>query len=987
MVSPAEPALLVVDDVDDNRFALTRRLARQGYLNVTTAADGEQALEVVRSKPFDLVLLDIMMPKLNGYEVLERMKGDESLRHIPVIMISAVDEIDSVIRCVELGADDYLAKPFNATLLRARVGASLERKRLHDELAARNRELTESLAQQTATADVLKVISRSVFDLQPVLQTLTESAARLCDAFDAVLLLRDGDALLFGAHHGPIPADAMKASAGVRIGRGWTAGRAVIDRRAVHVHDIVAEANEFPEGQALATSMGGRTVLSVPLLRGREGIGSLSLRRSEVRPFSPKQIELATTFADQAVIAIENARLMSELRESLAQQTATADVLKVISRSTFDLQAVLQTLVESAAHLCDAEQGTITRQRDGVFYRAESYGFSPEFIAFVRDLPVRPERATITGRTLLEGKIIHIPDVLADPDYAFAEAQRLGGFRTNLGVPMMREGKPIGVLALTRRAVRPFSEKQIELVSTFADQAAIAIENVRLFEQIQEKSRQLQEASEHKSQFLASMSHELRTPLNAIIGLTEMMSNNAARFGTEKALEPLRRVHAAGTHLLGLINQVLDLSKIEAGKLELSPESVSLLPLLEEVVGTAGHLAKQNGNQLVVEGAANLGTISIDPMRLRQILLNLLSNACKFTKDGQVTLRAERVTNGGSWIEFAVADSGIGMTAEQLGRLFQEFSQAEASTAKRYGGTGLGLAISRRLARMMGGDVTVASEPGKGSVFTVRLPAPRERSAEALGGGSGDCVLVIDDDVTARELISEHLTAAGYSVVTAEGGLQGLKLARDLRPVCITLDVMMPDLDGWSVLAALRQDQELADIPVIMVTILDKQRRAAALGADGYLNKPIERERLYRMLARYRRPAARTRVLMVDDDADQRARLRGWLEGAQWDVHEAGNGHAALAHLREQLPDLILLDLMMPEMDGFQVVAALQQEPAWRDIPVIVVTARDLDAEDRKRLNSGVHSVLVKDSFRPAELIARIRVLASSKQQRLEAAQ
>ena len=488
-----------------------------------------------------------------------------------------------------------------------------------------------------------------------------------------------------------------------------------------------------------------------------------------------------------------------------------------------------------------------------------------------------------------------------------------------------------------------------------------------------------------KSAFLASMSHELRTPLNAIIGLTEMMVTNAARFGTEKALEPLRRVHRAGTHLLGLINQVLDLSKIEAGKLELSPETVNLAPLLEDVIGTARQLAEQNKNRLVVESPESLGSLTVDPMRLRQILLNLLSNACKFTKQGEVKLRVKKVADGRNWIEIAIADTGIGMTAEQQAKLFEEFTQADSSTARQYGGTGLGLAITRKLARMMGGDVTVTSEPGKGSVFTVRLPGSADSQARSSTGSDGrrsptaDRVLVIDDDATARELIADHLKAEGFSVVTAEGGVQGLKLARELRPTAITLDVIMPDLDGWSVLAALRQDPELAEIPVIMITIVDEHRRGIALGAAGYLTKPIDRERLHRLVNRFRAPVPPTRVLLVEDDAVQRERMRGWLEGPQWTVREAENGREALKRIQENKPDVILLDLMMPEMDDFAVVAALQKEATWRDIPVIVITARELDAKDRARLNSGVQSVLVKERFRPADLVERIRRLVHIK--------
>ena len=952
-MSGSDAALLIVDDIDDNRFALSRRLARQGYLNVTTAVDGQQALELLNSKSFDLVLLDIMMPTVNGYEVLAQMKASSSLRHIPVIMISAVDEIESVIRCIELGAEDYLPKPFNPTLLRARVGACLERKRLHDQVTARTRELSEALEQQTAASRVLEVISSSPGDLEPVFNVMLENATRLCGAKFGTLNLFDGEVFRNVAMHN-VPAEYAETRLREIIRPHPDSGMARVARtkQLAQIADLRASTPYLkgdPTIVAAADLGGARTILIVPMLKDDGLIGVIGIYRQEVRPFTDKQIELAMNFARQAVIAIENTRLLNELRESLQQQTATADVLKVISRSSFDLHAVFETLVQSAAQLCEADMASLHRPSVKGYQRVASRGFSPELDAFMKDKVIEPGRGTTGGRALLEGKIIHIPDVLSDPDYTLLEAQRIAGFRTMLGVPLLREGTPVGVIVLQRRNVRRFTDKQIELVTTFADQAVIAIENARLFDEVQartreltrsvgelralgeisqavnstldlqsvletivakatqlssteagviyvfdeadrqfqlhatygmtaemiaviqehhadfseavsaatqrrepdqvadlqpsskanemimrlgyrarlvvpllsgdrivgalvvrrkapgefsqgtiellqtfaaqsvlaiqnarlfaeieDKSRQLQMASENKSQFVSSMSHELRTPLNAIIGLTEMMVTNAARFGTEKATEPLQRVSRAGTHLLGLINQVLDLSKIEAGKLELNPQTVQLVPLIDEVFGTARQLAGQNKNRLVIDAHDDLGAITTDAMRLRQILLNLLSNACKFTKQGDVTLRARRITNGGGWIELSVADNGIGMTPEQQAKLFREFTQANSSTARQFGGTGLGLAITRKLALMMGGDVRVTSELGKGSIFTVRLPASENQpqNSPTLGNAeprATDCVLVIDDDATARELIAHNLQVAGFSAVSLRG--------------------------------------------------------------------------------------------------------------------------------------------------------------------------------------------------------------------------
>ena len=644
-------------------------------------------------------------------------------------------------------------------------------------------ELRESLQQQTATADVLKVISRSTFDLRTVLDTLVESASRLCGAPHGLIFRYDGrHCRAVAAYNNVSGFKELWEENPIAPSRATATGRAILESRVVHIPDVLADTEYNPPDGALkqAQKLGHyRTVVVVPMMREGAPLGTFTLWKTEVAPFTDAQIELVKTFADQAVIAIENVRLLSELRESLEQQTATSEVLKVISRSAFELQPVLDTLVESAVRICQADIGHIALPKDSdSFTSAATFGFSPELKAEFIHLDFKPGRGSVTGRALLERRTVHILDAQTDPEYKLPKILKVGGHHSMIGTPLLREGTPIGVFGLARLAVRPFTEKQIELLTTFADQAVIAIENARLFNEVQTRTRELARSVE-ELRALGEVSQavnstlDLETVLTTIVAKAVQLSDTDAGViyvfeeldetlrvratyglsdefvvairgqsaGASDALrraiedrqpfEPLDRVLGAGRHLLALINDILNLSKIEAGRMELHLETFPLVPLIKDVAKTIEPMATKNSNRLVVGCASDLGTVHADQTRFRQALLNLLSNANKFTEKGSVTVAAQpQRLDGREWIRIDVTDTGIGMTQQQMGRLFQEFSQADSLTTRKYGGTGLGLAISKRFCQMMGGDITVESEPGRGSTFTIRLPrivdAPKE---------------------------------------------------------------------------------------------------------------------------------------------------------------------------------------------------------------------------------------------------------------------
>ena len=487
------------------------------------------------------------------------------------------------------------------------------------------------------------------------------------------------------------------------------------------------------------------------------------------------------------------------------------------------------------------------------------------------------------------------------------------------------------------------------------------------------------EASRAKSQFLANMSHELRTPLNAIIGYSEMLMEDAEELEDQGVADDLSKIHKAGEHLLSLINDVLDISKIEAGAMKLHLEAFDLRTAVGSVVATVEPLCLERRNKLRVHYGDDLGHMRADLTKVRQTLMNLLGNAAKFTEEGEVTLRISKAIRGSEPLyEFEIRDTGIGIEPEQLKRLFRPFVQADASTSRRYGGTGLGLAISQRFCQMMGGRIDVTSEVGKGSVFTVLLPRMVESPTPTRETPMirprrerpGRLVLVVDDDEAVREVLTRRLDKQGFRVETAKDGAQGLARARELKPAAIVLDVMMPELDGWAVLTELKGNAATADIPVVLLTMLRKSEVGFALGAVDYLVKPVQTERLVSILHRYCRNDS-AQVLIIDDDPNNRELMRRVLEGAGHVVREAAGGKAGIDAMDANVPDLVILDLMMPGVDGFAVLDRMREHNILASTPVVIVTAKDLSAEDHEMLR-GAHAVFERGAFDRQELLEAV---------------
>jgi signal transduction histidine kinase/DNA-binding response OmpR family regulator len=843
------------------------------------------------------------------------------------------------------------------------------------------RDLAEAKAQLAATSEVLTALGRSASDLDAILGTVVGWAQRLCRADVAQIHLVDGDVLTLARSTG-LSDEGVAYLARHPVGQDRTSmiGRVALYAQTQQITDVLTDPDYRSVDFQRLTGL--RTIVGVPMVLDGDLAGVLLVWRTEVEPFGDREIEVLTTFAAQATIAIRQVALLRTLearRQELAQKIEQLEALGEVGQavsSSLDLDEVLATIVAHAVQLSGTDGGSIFEfdETESEFRVRTAYGTSDELLERLRGIHIG-RAGTLVGRAATEGRLLQVPDLRQVPLDPHLQCLFEAGWQSLVAVPMLREGRIVGALVVRRRTPGGFSEETCDLLETFASQSSLAILNARLFGELERKSAELEIASRHKSEFLASMSHELRTPLNAVIGFSEVLLEHMFGDLNERQDEYVRDIWSSGKHLLELLNDILDLSKVEAGRMDLEWSTFSVREALENGLALMRERAARKSISLSLEVAPEIGLMHADELRFKQVMLNLLSNAVKFTPEaGAVVVRA---TSDGSEVSVTVTDSGIGVASADQTRIFESFQQGGRG-AQHQEGTGLGLTLCRRIIGLLGGRMWLESDVGKGSTFGFVLPlgspesAQVPRSDESAPHG-GPLVVVIEDDRRSLDLLRLYLRRAGVEVVGVRDGATGLEVVRQKRPSAVVLDIRIPGMDGWDVLATLKSDPATAPIPVVVVSMVDERGRGFALGAAEYLVKPVSRDNFLSALSRViALPDSNRSLLTIDDDPLVIEFVKAALVPEGWQVLSASDGETGVALARSRQPAVVLLDLLMPGMDGFEIAAALHDDLTTRQIPIIVLTSMTMTRADKERLQGRISYVAQKGTFDPALLVALV---------------
>jgi signal transduction histidine kinase/DNA-binding response OmpR family regulator len=856
--------------------------------------------------------------------------------------------------------------------------------------------LADVQQQFRATSDILTVLTSASSEQTKVFEAVVDSARLLLRADVAQIHVLHGDhyKLEWSSGHSRHFLEVVDRYPVLR-NRGTIVGRIGMDRTTQQIRDVLAD----PDYAQLALQKQGgyRSILGAPMIVDDDVVGALTVWRTEVKPFDDRAEVLLSTFAEQAALALRHVELYtalesrsSELSRKVEQLEALADVGAAIS-SSLVADDVLSTIVAHAVELSDTDGGSLMEfdEATGLFKVRAVHGTSDDVVAALRGAEIHIDR-TWVGRAARTREVLQIADLHAEttPLDRHLEVLHGSGWRSLVAIPLVRPDRVVGALVVRRLSTGSFSTETCGLLAAFASQSAVALTNARLYQELERRSAELAEASRHKSEFLASMSHELRTPLNAVIGFSEVLLERMFGDLNERQEDYLQDIHAAGRHLLALLADILDLSKIEAGRMELDLTTFPLGDVINQSISLVRERASVHDMRLTLEAAESLGRVTADELRLKQVLLNLLSNAVKFTPDGgSVTVRARR---DAKHIEITVTDTGPGIAPADQDRIFESFQQGERSATSGEG-TGLGLTLSRRIVELHGGRLWLVSAVGQGSTFGITIPQgdtevssdQKDWTAES-GPASGRTVVVIEDDPRSAELVGLHLRAAGLRAVTVPSGEAGIELVRHLQPVAVVLDIHLPGMDGWHVLAALKDDDATAGIPVVVVSVEPGQGRGFALGAAEYLVKPVSGDHLLAAVMRLLRTRAdgvrgpRLSVVVVDDDPLALKLVRSTLEPLGWEVHTCDSGKQAADLVRQVSPAVVVMDLLMPQVDGFDVIDELRPNRDADGPPIVVLTAKTLTAQDRSRLEGRIAFVAEKAGIDLPSLARRLAAVAAA---------